>query len=806
MDFSLLNYFKNENHISSVASMILDYKFNHDSVELFCGADQVSNVTYEKMGDRWKELFSQFYTQYDKPVEVITFPEVMGFEATQVWEKAMRVLKIWCEKSSGNYGLIIRNYDLKGHLNFSKIKIDMNRKSQQFKERLLLFNPEQRVILTIYLNEDIETIEEEVYNCVNEVNLLGLLLRDELIESGVTVTGIVACSKNNSCKNCRKCKNFIVSSDIFTTVEHFNNFWDSFINQDEIAIRDLDDSDKNKVFEAVASKMLGFLAHLQFKTRSKVKLPTPQKHPKETITNAELLLNRYQMEIVHSNQARIFLIGGYGAGKTIVICKKIELLLKNMKEKELIYYINFEEKSDLDSVFKIRMKQSEKVKVIKGGFNLSHIIKSEIVPKEEKNGTETIHLMVDEFDTQTLSSEEANQLTDIFTKQMQFKNSSIFIAAQPIEISRVAYQKVEGKERKLSEQKHMLGELKRIMDVRVLKYVMRTTKQIYTLAAITQNYLNGKSNQYTHNLELYQTDECSSETITKKASGITESSYITDDLKFHPQKRVDFDVLYKMANTHINENNENYQRSITSFRYYLDSKIGHNISGPLPQLIKVPKLAERLEQIALIAFFLKSIIKIETKRVAIVHFESKAPPWLKKILQLALFRGIRITSDPGKFKNLDPDQDNLKGNPILVTNFKCVKGLEFSDVLLLLNVNEYYLKQFLPEAMTRCMSNLYVLVVPFQKTFNQSPETVSVVLNEWEKINCKRSILKTVELKFCSDPVCKTEANDYCEDGSSTCVHKFTKFYEELYEELQGIDIPVFPADNEKEREEAKVL
>ena len=37
-------------------------------------------------------------------------------------------------------------------------------------------------------------------------------------------------------------------------------------------------------------------------------------------------------------------------------------------------------------------------------------------------------------------------------------------------------------------------------------------------------------------------------------------------------------------------------------------------------------------------------------------------------------------------------------------------------------------------------------------------------------------------------------------------MHKFTKFYEELYEELEGIDIPVFPADNEKEREEAKVL
>ena len=687
MNFTLLNYFKNENHISTVASMILDYKFNHGSVELFCGADQISNVTYEAMEDRWRELFSQFYTQYDKPVEVITFPEIIGFKETQVWEKAMRVLKIWCEKSSGNYGLIIRNYDLKGHLNFSKIKMDMNKKFQQFKERLLLFNPEQRVILAIYLNEDTEAIEEEVYDCINEVTLLGLLLRDELIGSDVTVTGIVACSENNSYMNCRECKNFIVSSDIFTSVEHFDNFWDCYINQDEIVTTDQEDSGTSKVFKAIASKMLGFLAHLQFKTRGKVKLPTPKKHPKETIINAELLLNRYQMEIVHSSQNRIFLIGGYGAGKTIVICKKIELLLKNLKDKELIYYINFEEKSDLDSVFRIRMKPSEKVKVIKGGFHLSHIIKYQIIPEEEKNNTETIHLMVDEFDTQSLSSEETIQLTDIFTKKVQFKNSSIFIAAQPIEISRAAYRKVEGKERKMSEEKHRLGELEKIMYVRELKYIMRTTVEIYTLAAITQNYLNGKSNQYTHNLELYQTYQCSSETI-QKASRITRSSYATSDLKFHPQKRVDHDELYKLADTNVHENNKNYQRYITSYRYYLDSKIGHNISGPLPQLVKVPELDERLEQIALIAFFLKRIIKIDTKRIAIVHFESKTPPWLKMVFQLTHFRGIRITSDAGKFKTLDPDQDNLKGNPILVTNFRCVKGLEFSDVLLLLNENE----------------------------------------------------------------------------------------------------------------------
>ena len=154
MDFFLLNYWQSKSHISVVASMILDYKFNHDSVELLCDANQVSNITYNELNKRWKDLFLQFYTQYEKPVEVITFPEIIEFDGMQIWEKAMNVLKMWFDKSSIKYGLIIRNYDLKGHLNFSKVKIGMNGKFEQCNERLLLFNPTHRVILTIHFNED----------------------------------------------------------------------------------------------------------------------------------------------------------------------------------------------------------------------------------------------------------------------------------------------------------------------------------------------------------------------------------------------------------------------------------------------------------------------------------------------------------------------------------------------------------------------------------------------------------------------------------------------------------------------------
>ena len=152
-------------------------------------------------------------------------------------------------------------------------------------------------------------------------------------------------------------------------------------------------NDEIKTFEAVATEMVGFLAHMQYPTSDKTKLPTPINSPKDN-TETELLLNRYQMEIAYSKQNRILLTGSYGTGKSIIIEKKIEILLENIKDKEIIYYVNFEEKSHLDSIFRVRMKPIEKLKMIKSDFDLSHIIKDKILSKEDDDGTKTIHLMV----------------------------------------------------------------------------------------------------------------------------------------------------------------------------------------------------------------------------------------------------------------------------------------------------------------------------------------------------------------------------------------------------------------------------
>ena len=167
---------------------------------------------------------------------------------------------------------------------------------------------------------------------------------------------------------------------------------------------------------------------------------------------------------------------------------------------------------------------------------------------------------------------------------------------------------------------------------------------------------------------------------------------------------------------------------------------------------------------------------------------------MHELFHLSVFQGLTITSDPTKFRHGNLDQCRQNGGLVLVTEYRCVKGLEFSDVLLLLSKNEYYLKQFIPEAITRCMSHLSVLIVPCGKEFNQS-ETVSVLVNELEKANKmskNNPLIEKVELKFCSKPICRTQIKDYCEDGCSRYVHTFTKFYKDFMKKLSDGSFQIF--------------
>ena len=919
----MINYVQNEREDHDITTKIIACQFDEELKCIFQGAGVRKYLSPEEWKQRCQDLLLTYFSRDGKHSGIITFPETNFAAQGKPWQNVMRTLKKWCKISNSvNFkpkddatGIIIRNYDLKNHLDFCKVTDESKKNCLPFllkypegkfkfnenKQRFLVFNPSEKIILVIRMVDAQQRgeLKNEAHLCIDEVNIVCLLLRYELKDSGVIVAGLVTyLGEDAHSESCTDCGNYIVSCKIFSSVEKFVSFWRSFVkkNISELLGKYLNargNIDTTKVFEAVGGKILGYLAHLQFETLEEPVLPVKENNPSGNIKQAELLLDRYQMEIAYSDEKRILLSGNYGTGKTVVALKKLELLYKCLKEKEVIYYINFAGKSRLDCMVKQKFKKYEKVRVLRGGASLSQIIHKEIMPKEDKNDTKNIHLIVDEYNSQSLTPEESELLYQMFTKLEQFENSTLFIALQPIKIDRCNFFTIAGKRQKLLHKQHALETLKPIMTEYKLKYFMRTTIQINALAEITQYYLSEKSDQYKCSHESNKISSSYSKILKRKSESSPDgsrkrvrlspnsslfssppSNIISDNsfdssnpgleiLSVDMQERIDddklisgeiipetsshkllsvvssspsiasvipsasapsqsssstmidFDEPCKSASTPSNRGEKNLSKTVTKYSYTRDSKIGHNIDGPLPILIEFQKTYNYKRILVLIVFFLKKIIHIESKSIAILHFESPNAFWLYQLLQLeSYFENLTLTNDVEEFLASRSDK-----NMVLVNSYNVAKGLEFSGILLILEKDEYYLKQYIPEAITRCTSNLSVLIRPSWKKKNRNQSnTVKNLVDYWKERNLdkKNCILKLLTLGFCSNRSCVkfNEKSTSCPDieGSSELpsfygVHTHTKWCKGLFEEIVRKIGPVEQLnDKTKEEEEATAL
>ena len=746
----------------------------------------------------------RYYTCRGNFLDIILLPDLTR-PGEILWNGLLNlgIIKKWCGISNNKLGLIIPNYDIIDHFNFYGVSNSVLQKRLGVKcdhkngRRLLVFNTSHNLFLIIRVASD-ASLKDEISLCVDDVKLLILMLKDELEGSGVVVTGLIVYFGDNPhlINENLDCHCVIVSTEVFETVENIEHFCKSF--RDKNRFEDLDtelaEDKKHKLYMAVASKLLGYITQYQYKVCEEPVLPTSKADAAKNIAQTHLLLDRCQMEIVYSRENRIILKGDYGTGKTIICLKKIEVLSKTKKEKEVIYYIIFHRKSELDFTVREKFKGlDQNVKILKCDSTLSNTIENEILPKEESKNAEKIHLFVDEYNIESLTQNETSTLVRLFTEKDQLKNSTILIALQPLETERADFHFVNGKENEYVEKGNMLGDLENIMTVKHLRYVMRTTVEVNDLIEITQEYLNEKSNIYTRQRENKDWSEKiirneavkeSSQKLASKGRLAVESENIQIDIvdgklksvKCMSAKTIDVDELHKLTSTANMEKDEDYQKRVTTFRYYSQSAIGHNIQGPVPELINIPPSASKSEMTGLIATFYK-IMGSKAKRTVFIHFEANTPLWLETLFSCpTIFPKVRIADNVGNFLSNSGEQ------LVLIKNYNGVRGMEFSNVILLLDANEYHLKQFIPEAMARCQNKLSIIIQP-SDNLNKMSDTVNDLLKYWEKVNAdvekEKPIIKFVELKFCT---CLFSLKCRLKADSDTGCQKSTKSKIEYYE------------------------
>ena len=128
-------------------------------------------------------------------------------------------------------------------------------------------------------------LKNGVLLCIDEVKIVCFLLRDELKDSDVIVSGLVTYSGDNArSESCALCGSFILSRKIFNSVEEFVTFFGTFVEENiltqlEKYLKTRRKIDTAKVFQAVVGKILGYLANLQFETLEEPVLPVIENSP-----------------------------------------------------------------------------------------------------------------------------------------------------------------------------------------------------------------------------------------------------------------------------------------------------------------------------------------------------------------------------------------------------------------------------------------------------------------------------------------------------------------------------------------------
>ena len=268
--------------------------------------------------------------------------------------------------------------------------------------------------------------------------------------------------------------------------------------------------ENNTLLNDIAGEILCFMAVQPLRKA----LPNLTTKISEQLKQTYLLLTPQQMKLHISDAKHIIIQGSYGTGKSVLGVKKLEHILEDIEKREAhdekIIYTNFDSKSNLHYQMKKDVKEyikisSGKIKLISNifevsespnipvhvyhnsaGKNLSFILQEALAIKNMKGvKIANFHFVVEEYDGETLTHEEAEALT-ILTNT-DFEQSNLIILAQPLIKKRRCIVQKKSYER----ESYLFHKLKNFKVVE-LEEAFRYSNEICRITKSTQQLVHNK--------------------------------------------------------------------------------------------------------------------------------------------------------------------------------------------------------------------------------------------------------------------------------------------------------------------------
>ena len=719
---------------------------SNKEIEIHGGAGEIGIKVFKVV--QWKTECKNYFNRHFKTSRIIAVPSV--------GDKIIKTVSSVCYDSKDR-GFIFKNYDIVKHLEF----LGYNKGS--LIENLGSVLTSNSISYIAYIEEkNAMLICEEVsskisiYQCSKilsvKVKYFLTLYNREIQESGVTVIALLIGEKGKQEKSvdCSFCHLFSASYKVFESPATFMDWWRSIEKYEgwwnllnSVWWDSVKPEKQSKLFNYLAAQILCFMA------AQEKGLPILTDDKSYQFKQTYFLYTPQQMEIHFSNAKRVIIQGSYGSGKSLLGLKKLEMISKSLGPREKIIYINFDHKSKLHFLMEKNAKTyagilSRKIKRTNGiqdivesssqsiyvchnsaGENLSSILQETLRLNTRTSATTKInyHLIIEEYDGETLCNNEATKIIEII-EGSELVDSNIIILAQPMMKTR----SFSSGKRSYEKETCMFQKLKNKFKIVKLEEVLRCSDEICTITKSTQNFVKEKDSVFETNLNTVSMEQRQQTKYNKKhilSSNMQElnrTQVRTSTTRSErsniskPDKSVDYgveiDQMMERSNLRYRSKTQNI-KIVSKFGFTCEPEHGVDIKGEKPNLIEFSEDINLTSNLAVtsLALVLKDLLG-KSERITVLHMVDEQPEILKRTIELLrkLDKTFSYTQDIEEYL-----QKNKQSNMIFSSCFRSVNGMEFDHVMILVSQLEYYLKYYLPQAISRCTFDLTFVLLPKDK-------------------------------------------------------------------------------------------
>ena len=791
---------------------------NKKQIEIIRGAGKIG-IEVIKLKD-WKNNCNGYFNRYYKSSRFISVSSENDLIVSTLSQ-------VCSEKNSR--GFVFKNYNIIKHLEFcgydknsldSKFGITVTNSNISY----LAYIEQKNVILLCERMVKNSSMNQHLNNITAFVKYLLILYKDSIQKTNVTILGLLINKHGNvedlvGCKFC--CLFTICSDEVFKSPINFDTWWDKIEAYEDWWHLENPVSGC-KLFDDVSPQILFFVA------MEEKGLPSLTDDVSLQLKQTYFLYTPQQLNLLFSDAKHVIIQGPYGSGKSIIGLKKLELIVKCCSTAEKIIYINFDRKSNLHFQMTKNVKEylrvfSNQVKLINNiqqisessdasvcvhhnseGENLSTILKKTIKFKQTK-----FHMVVEEYDGEMLTHDEAANINELMENN-DFEQCNVIILAQPLTKKRTWSVGKKSYKKETS----MFHELKNTFRIVKLENVLRSSKEICGITKATQEYVRVnesvfmtdpqilKQRQQSEDDEVFapfsngpqdsKDLDSSKNTAELGTSSNTTLSYHHKNSNKTDKKHEDkvaldqaFEKITALRKGNLGKSSSQSSFLVSKFDFIGEPLPGVDIKGGIPKVVRFSEniCSTSNKAVIFLALVLRRfVIRNKTnKTITLLYMTDEKPEILKRAMQLfpKLLPNVSYTDSIEEYLKKD-----RKSKMIFLSDFRSVNGMEFDHVVILLNSSEYYLKYYLPQAISRCTHDLNFVLLPREERNRESIRTIGsnqTVENIIDELK-EKGLLEQVDVVECQkDSNCHSSADET--DNKlvlHTCSYEYTTHMNDL--------------------------